>query len=237
MADYKYATEDQAWILKYPDTTFSSSSPMYAEYLAYVDAGGETDPYRTDEEWKTYNSQQAASAQASAMKELAVNQQYKDAGLPPVMTDDDEVAVNNHVQLLQGEIDHPTDSDVYNPPLPPGVTPPPYTSLTCTVTRQPGWNDILGYRFVINSMADDFEPTSLAMAVYTNPDCDGYLYTTGAFQWDVTAEEWFAVCPPGQEPGDADINFGVLYGAATLSCFTLDAGIEENTFNVFEPIP
>jgi len=78
----------------------------------------------------------------------------------------------------------------------------------------------------------NYTPTNLAMAEYTNPDCDGYLYTTGAFQ-DVEGV-WTAVCPAGQEKGDVDINLGLLYGAAKLSCFTLKAGVQEQTIYAYE---
>jgi hypothetical protein len=101
-----------------------------------------------------------------------------------------------------------------------------------TVTREPGWNDIIGWKAVITAGEENFTPTNLAMAEYTNPNCDGYLYTTGAFQQD--GDTWYAVCPPGQEKGDVDVNLGLLYGAAQLACFTFKAGEQEMTVYAYE---
>jgi len=79
---------------------------------------------------------------------------------------------------------------------------------------------------------ENFTPANLAIAEYTNPDCDGYLYTTGAFQEE--NGEYFAVCPSGQEKGDVDINLGILYGAVPLSCFTFKAGVQEQKIYAYE---
>jgi len=183
---------------------------------------------------KETNAALARQVQDEMVMTLHMNELRKGQELPPIMTEEQEVEFQNTIQLLQGQVDHPPDDDIYEPPLPPSVTPPDYESITITVTRVPGWNDVLGYRFVIDSMDPEFTPGVLSPAVYQNPNCDGYLYTTGAFQWDSEAQEWYAICPAGQEPGDEDINFGLLYSGTPTKCFTLKQGVQKQTFNVYQ---
>lgn len=182
---------------------------------------------------KDANAQAAQSAQNSALRELELSKLRKANKLPPTMSDDDELTITSHIQLLQGDIDH-ADSGVYNPPLPPGVTPPPYKSVTVTVTREPGWQGNLGFKVVLNSTDEDFSPAQMALAVYTNPDCADYLFTTGAFT--LTDGIWGAVCPAGHESGDENINFGILYGSAPMTCWTMPKGQVEQTVNAYEEV-
>lgn len=179
---------------------------------------------------KARNKAIAEAKQDEVLALLAKNEQKKSLGLSPVVAD--EIAAKDFVKTIQADIDYPPESEVYNPTLPPGVNPPDVSSLIITLTRQPGWNDALGWKAVITAGEEVFTPTNLAMAEYTNPNCDGYLYTTGAFQQE--GDTWFAVCPPGQEKGDVDLNFGLLYGAAQLACFTLTAGVQEQIIYAYE---
>lgn len=113
--------------------------------------------------------------------------------------------------------------------LPPGVPPYPYM-LTLEVTRETGWQGALGWKVLLRDWEQDVAPDNTAMAVYAKPDCDVYRFTTGAFvQMEGT---YGAVCPPGQEPGDEDIYFVVLYGAAQLACFTMPQGRHRVVFQV-----
>lgn len=50
MADYKYETEDQEWVRKYPETIFNQNSPLQEEFQNYLDGGGEVDPWKTETE-------------------------------------------------------------------------------------------------------------------------------------------------------------------------------------------
>jgi hypothetical protein len=185
---------------------------------------------------KAQNAAKAKAEQEAQIEKLKENQTRKDLGLPPVISTADEESVKGHVALLQGDIDNPSADQAYQPPLPPGVTPPSVKSLTVTVTREAGWNDNLGFRVVLNANDPDYTPTNLALAVYSGADCNGYLYTTGAFQLDSETGKYFAVCPPGQEPGDVDIHMGLLYGAAQLSCWTLAAEVSEKKVYAYEEV-
>jgi len=181
---------------------------------------------------KDNNARAAKAAQEEVMKELAANDVRVKYGLPDIMSDQDKAEYENSIQTLQGESDNPSSDEAYNPVLPPGVTPPPYASFTVTVTRVEGWQGNLGFKVELGSADPAFTPSSLALAVYTNPDCADYLYTTGAFV--ETEGVWGAVCPPGQEPGDVDINFGILYGAAPMSCWTMPQGQTIQTVTAYE---
>jgi hypothetical protein len=98
------------------------------------------------------------------------------------------------------------------------------------VTREPGWQGALGYRVVLLDWAEDAIPNAIALAIYNQPNGVDYSYTTGAMQWDPGLEQWYAVCPPGFEPGQADIYMGFLYGSLRISAFTMFADWDEQTF-------
>ncbi len=123
---------------------------------------------------KATNSGKAKAAQDASIAELEAEEVRVKYALPATMSDEDKVVREEHIQLMQGEADNPTEDVAYNPPLPPGVTPPVYESLTVTVTREPGWNDVLGWRAVITSKSDDFVPGNLAMSVHNGANCEGY---------------------------------------------------------------
>ncbi len=186
------------------------------------------------EKQKEANSNSALASQNQALKEIEESNLRVASNLPPLMSFDDKIEMENYVQEMQGEVDNPTEDPVYNPPLPPGVTPPSYASFTITVTREPGWQGNLGYKVELNSSDPAFVPGNMALATYTNPDCEDYILTTGAFV--ETEGVWGAVCPAGHEPGDVDINFGILYGAAPMSCWTMEQGRMVQTVNAYEDI-
>jgi len=235
MADYKFANKEGTSVLRYADNFFvSEGGKDWDVYLDYVNSGGETDPFMTVEEWRQANSETARIMQDYILEKLSQNNDLKQKNLAPIMSTQMEREYENLAQLLQGDIDLPSDSEEYSPPLPPDTTSPVYTVLTCTITREPGWNDVLGFRFVIAKIDDNtWSPGILSMGVYSNPECDGYLYTTGAFSWDAEKEEWYAQCPAGQEPGDADVHFGLLESGQSVMCFTLKQGIQKQVFNYY----
>ncbi len=178
------------------------------------------------------NSAAANSAKADAIATMAKHDSAVEYGLPPIMTEEERQEYENNIQELQGQADNPSAEAAYEPPLPPGVVPPPYKSFTVTVTRVEGWQGALGFKVELGSADPAFVPSNLALAVYTNPDCMDYIYTTGAFV--ETGGVWGAVCPPGQEPGDVDINFGILYGSAPMSCWTMPQGQQVQVITAYE---
>ena len=233
MADYRWTSEDHSSVMKYPATFIVESGSGWVEFQFYLGQGGEVDPFKVDADYMADNAAAALSQQNNDMKVLEANQIVIGQGLPPNLSDDDVLALENNIQKLQNDIDRPGVDPVYVPPETPDSTPPVYSSLTATVTRVEGWQGNLGYRFVLDGYDDGFAPTNLAMAVYSSAECDGYLYTTGAFQHDSESGVYFAECPAGQEPGLAAINFGMLEGSAPIKCFTLPEGVMEQTFNVY----
>lgn len=105
---------------------------------------------------------------------------------------------------------------------------------TIRITRQPGWQGNLGWKAeLIDWKLPD--PGVYALGVYQNPYAEGYLYTTGAFTLDPETGLYGTVCPPGFEPGDADIHFGMLYAATKYSPFTLFKGQETMDFQIGGP--
>ena len=99
------------------------------------------------------------------------------------------------------------------------------------VTRVPGWQGNLGYRVVLQDWAAGATPNAIALAIYSQPNGEGYQYTTGAMLWDATNEEWYCTCPSGFEPGQNDIHMGFLYGAKRISAFTMLAEHNEWLFS------
>jgi len=199
------------------------------ERYQYVDGVfSEVSPEIWDEELKgrarRANAGKAAAKVEETLTTLAKNEMRKSAGLPAIMDPASEQALKDYAKVVQGSVDVPSDDVAWNPPLPPGVTPPAYKSVTIEVTRVAGWQGNMGWRAVIKSKTEDFVPTNLAISIHTGANCTGYKYTTGAFQYDAGKKEYFAVCPPGQEPGNNAEHFGLLYGAAQLACFTLAQG-------------
>lgn len=138
-----------------------------------------------------------------------------------------------YVQMLAEHIRKPTANVAYQPPLPPSVQPPPVASITAHITREPGWNNALGYKIELILSDDTYSPNNIALAIYNSPDCESYKFTTGAFQYDSERNIYFSVCPAGFEPGDADVHMGLLYGSAPLSCWTLPAGTMETEILVY----
>ncbi len=231
MADYKWTSKDHSSVMKYPATFIIKGGSGWNEFQFYLAQGGEVDPFKTEADYAADNSAAAASEQAISVKKLEVNDVKIVNNLPPDLSSDDIIALENHVQMMQNDIDRPGSDPAYVPPQAPDSTPPVYSSLTATVTRQEGWQGNLGYIFRLAGYDGGFVPGNLAMAVYSGAECTGYLYTTGAFQQDAIG--WFAECPAGQEPGDEDIHFGMLDGSLPISCFTLDQGVMEKIFNVY----
>jgi hypothetical protein len=192
------------------------------------------EPEPTLEEIKEANANTAKTMQNGTLTILLRNDLKKSLGLPPEISEVDEAALKEYTKRIQADIDNPPGIQAYNPPLPPGVIPPSVDSILITITREPGWQGNIGWRAVITSGEEKFIPANLAIAEYSNPNCDGYLYTTGAFQQD--GDTWFAQCPPGQEKGNVDVHLGLLYGAAQLSCFTFKAGNQEQLVYAYEEV-
>lgn len=180
---------------------------------------------------KLKNKLIAEQAQVEAIETFTKNQIKEQLGLTV-----DAIPLASwqaHVQDIQTVIDNPPSVGVYQPPLPPGVPPPDIAAITALITREPGWNNALGYRIVLTLSDPTYVPANIALAIYTAADCVGYRFTTGAFQYDSVNDKYFSVCPAGFEPGDANVHMGLLYGAAQLSCFTLPAGETEKEVLVY----
>ena len=185
-------------------------------------------------EIKEGNKLKAKIEQNTRLQELIKNDKRKEIGLPPVMTNADEETIEDYVKALQADVESPSEDEAYNPPLPPSVTPPAIKSLVVLVAREEGWQGNLGFRIVLKAADESYTPTNLALSVYLQPECNDYLYTTGAFQYDAENDEYYAVCPPGQEPGDSIVYMGLLYGSAPLACWTLKTGEMQKKIYAYE---
>jgi hypothetical protein len=188
------------------------------------------------EKVRASNARKAEADVEALLEKLRKNDQRKALGLPPVMNEASEGALKEHIKLVQTEADNPSEDEAWNPPLPPGVIPPSIKSLSVLIKREAGWQRALGFRVTLKTASADYVPTNLALAVYQGANCSSYLYTTGAFQFNSSTGEYFAVCPPGQEPGNVDVHMGLLYGAAKLSCFTLAAGTMKRIVYAYEEV-
>ena len=191
-------------------------------------------PTYTVTEIKERNKLKAKIEQNTRLQELIKNDKRKEIGLPPVMTNADEETIKDYVKALQADVESPSEDEAYNPPLPPSVTPPAIKSLVVLVAREEGWQGNLGFRIVLKAADESYTPTNLALSVYLQPECNDYLYTTGAFQYDAENDEYYAVCPPGQEPGDSIVYMGLLYGSAPLACWTLKTGEMQKKIYAYE---
>ncbi len=138
-----------------------------------------------------------------------------------------DVDIEGYVGELQEAIENPSDEELYIPPLPPGVTPPEVAAIIVTITREPGWNDVLGWKMIFDISDPEYIPANISISAHPESECTGYLYTPGALQYDSEIEKYWTICPAGQEQGDVDYHFGLLYAAAQLSCWTFEAGDEE----------
>jgi hypothetical protein len=177
------------------------------------------------------NAAKARAAQMKMINAYQLNQAKKALGL--TVDGPDILDVSAYVQGLETDISNPSDDELYGPPLPPGVTPPAVAAIIATITREPGWNSVLGWRIVLDISDPEYIPANIAISVYSSENCTGYLYTPGALQLDAETGKYFAVCPPGQEHGDVDYHFGLLYGAAQLSCWTLTVGEQEKVLQIY----
>ncbi len=89
------------------------------------------------------------------------------------------------------------------------------------ITREPGWNDVLGWRAELLDIKEGENPGVVSIAVYQQSEATGYLFTTGAFNLNLETGLWEAVCPAGFEPGQDDIHFSMLYASIPYSAFSL----------------
>jgi len=183
---------------------------------------------------KAQNAFKAKAEQQQAINTLMENNQRKALGIPPSVSTADEATLEEYVKVVQADVDNPSEDEIYTPPLPPGVTPPAVKSLAVNINREAGWQGHLGFRVELESSSPDYVPTNLALSIYSAENCTNYLYTTGAFQHDTENGKYFAICPPGHEPGDVDVHMGLLYGAAQLSCFTLPQGVSSKKIYAYE---
>lgn len=182
-----------------------------------------------ENEIKETNSNKALLDQEAAIETYTKNVSKKALGLTVAEPDEVEFAI--YIQALEADIKNPSSDPVYHPPVHPGVV-VPAVGIDITMTRETGWADTLGWRLVFTFDEGDYVPANLAITVYSAADCTGYLYTPGALQLDTETGKYFALCPAGQEKGDVDYFFGLVYGSAPLACWTFAAGLETETINV-----
>jgi len=98
------------------------------------------------------------------------------------------------------------------------------------IKREPGWQGNIGWKALLLDYAQGALPANIALAVYSNPEANGYLFTTGKFQWFEEDQLYGAICPPGHEPGaGVTVNFSMLSGSAKYSVFSLWDNLEEIT--------
>ena len=177
------------------------------------------------------NSAKAKKEQDKIIEAHAINTAKKALGLVVVEADISEL--QTYVQVLEGDIQNPSSDQAYHPPLPPGVVASDVAAIIATITRLSGWNAVLGWRIDFDISDPEYIPANIAISVYSSPDCSGYLYTPGALQVDAETGKYYALCPAGQEHGDVDYHFGLLYGAAQLSCWTFPAGENEKVIQIY----
>lgn len=81
-----------------------------------------------------------------------------------------------------------------------------------------------GWRAEMVGAAADRDPSVRAVALYSDPECTAYLYTTGAFvqgssEWQLDdagdpLTVWYTVCPPGQYSAEKkELYFAVLWAS------------------------
>jgi len=180
---------------------------------------------------KVANAGKAKVAQDNLVNTFKLNTAKRTLGLTVEEAPVEDLAA--YVATLEADITNPSSDVAYHPPLPPGVTPPAVAAISATITREPGWNNVLGWRIALDISDPAYIPANIAISVYSSANCVGYLYTPGALQLNSTTGKYFAVCPPGQEKGDVAYHFGLLYGAAQLSCWTVAAGEQTKTIQIF----
>ena len=104
--------------------------------------------------------------------------------------------------------------------------------LEVRIFREEGWQGALGWKAQITNLEEDVVPNACAIAVYSNPEAKGYLFTTGAFIFNNESGFWETICPPGFEPEHDTINFSLLYGSNKYSVFSLWDTMDEETFSI-----
>ncbi len=97
------------------------------------------------------------------------------------------------------------------------------------IKREEGWQEHLGWKALLLDYVEGALPDNIALAVYTNPEADGYLFTTGKFQWFEEDQMYGCVCPPGYEPEHDTVNFSMLLGSNKYSVFSLWDNLDEIT--------
>lgn len=102
------------------------------------------------------------------------------------------------------------------------------TLCNVRIVREEGWQGSLGWRAELLDWNPTQTPNAMALAIYSNTNAQGYLFTPGAFV--LTDGVWGCVCPPGHEPGQENIHFSMLIGSIPYSAFTLQYDSDDQTF-------
>lgn len=200
--------------------------------MAWIDGAEVLTAEQKVDNIKSRNKEKALAAQAEIIDKHLVIQAKKSLGVTDT-PDFDQTELSTFVQALEVDINNPSEDEAYFPPLPPSVVMPDAPDIIATVTREPGWNSVLGWRLTLDIADPEYVPSSFAISLYNAADCTNYSYTLGAFQFDSETGKYFVVCSPGQEMGDVDYHFGLLYAAANISCWTLVAGEQSKTIQIF----
>jgi len=154
------------------------------------------------------------------------------SGIDIYVNDDDSVTEIDGTPLPDAVVRHNPDGSISVDLDDRGIDDiQPYpSSADIKVTREEGWQGNLGWRAELLDWDETREPTNMAIGVYALPEGKDYQFTTGKMQWDAENDVYFSICPPGFEPGQADVHFSMLYGSLQHSSFTLFANFDEMVF-------
>lgn len=147
----------------------------------------------------------------------------KTSGIDVLVKDDDTVTELNGTLLPNAVVTHNPDNTISVDLNGNGIEDiQPYPALAeVRITREPGWQGVLGWKMEILNWDASIDPSVYALSVYSDPEGQGYLFTTGAMVLDPVTGLWGTTCPAGFEPGQNNINFGMLYASLNYSNFTL----------------
>jgi hypothetical protein len=90
------------------------------------------------------------------------------------------------------------------------------------VLRHKPFGSQWGWRAEMNVQSGDFEPGVRAVAIYSDAAHTQYLYTTGAFIWDATAQRWATEWNAGKAD-KTDFHWAILYASLQEQKGTLAA--------------
>jgi hypothetical protein len=139
----------------------------------------DTPPPPTPEEIEEMNARKALALRNDFMAKLRENDLLKDHGIPPILSDEDVVEIEQQIRMMQTVAEYPPNTEYSFPePINPGIPQP--TSTSIMIHYDEANTNLTGTAF---TYPDGFDPATMTMQIYDDM-VDGNLIVSDGFEDD-----------------------------------------------------